>query len=139
MTPEGATVTPYSGLPTLYLAHDAARVEKTGAWYRNFQYAAEQERGLDFAEDLFNPMLLQFDLGSRQEANVIASAQTRTVAKAADYRAAEMARRSAVRATAPASDIFVETLTAASDQFIVARGPEDGAIYVVFGNSWMRP
>jgi predicted glycogen debranching enzyme len=133
MTPESAAVTPYLGLPTLYIAHDAASVEKTGSWYRNFQYAAEQERGLDFAEDLFNPMVLRFDLDSGQHANVIASTEKQTVGQAADYRAAEIARRSAVRATAPSSDIFVETLTAAADQFIVARGPEES---VIAGYHW---
>ena len=35
---------------------------KTGDWYRNFEYDAERERGLDFSEDLFNPLVLRFDL-----------------------------------------------------------------------------
>ena len=49
-----ATVTPYQGLPSLHLAHNAGEVRKAGDWYRNFEYDAERERGLDFAEDLFN-------------------------------------------------------------------------------------
>src|ERR1051326_4677506 len=51
---------PYADLPALHLAHDAAQVDANGFWYRNFQYAIEQERGLDFAEDLFNPCKLAF-------------------------------------------------------------------------------
>jgi len=43
-----ATVAPYEGLPSLHLAHNAAEVGKTGAWYRNFEYDLERERGLDF-------------------------------------------------------------------------------------------
>jgi predicted glycogen debranching enzyme len=50
------TITPYSDLPSLYLANNAGAIDTTGFWYRNFQYAVEQERGLDFAEDLFSPM-----------------------------------------------------------------------------------
>jgi predicted glycogen debranching enzyme len=66
-------VTPYGGLPTLFLAHNAAELKKAGAWYRNFEYDAERERGLDFTEDLFNPCVLRFDLRSRRQASVIAS------------------------------------------------------------------
>jgi predicted glycogen debranching enzyme len=36
-----ASITPYPGLPTLYLAHNAAAVETNGDWYRRFQYDDE--------------------------------------------------------------------------------------------------
>src|SRR4030095_7556629 len=49
------TFRPYSNLPALHLAHDPAEIDANGFWYRNFQYAVELERGLDFAEDLFSP------------------------------------------------------------------------------------
>src|SRR5689334_1569427 len=54
-----ASITPYQGLPTLHLAHNATDLKKTGDWYRNFEYDAERERGLDFQEDLFNPLVLK--------------------------------------------------------------------------------
>src|SRR5207249_2388438 len=47
-----ASVTPYAGLPTLHLAHNARELETSGHWYRNFDYQVEHERGLDFKEDL---------------------------------------------------------------------------------------
>src|SRR5579863_3196688 len=47
-------VAPYAGLPPLYLAHTSGEVQPAGIWYRNFEYSAEQERGLDYQEDLFN-------------------------------------------------------------------------------------
>jgi predicted glycogen debranching enzyme len=50
-----ASVTPYQGLPSLHLAHNAIELRKTSDWYRNFEYDAERERGLDFFEDLFSP------------------------------------------------------------------------------------
>jgi predicted glycogen debranching enzyme len=56
------SVSPYGGLPSLYFANDAAQIESTGHWYRNFEYDAERERGLDFQEDLFNPCVLRFNL-----------------------------------------------------------------------------
>ena len=115
-------VKPYEGLPELYLAHDAVELQKTGTWYRNFEYDVERERGLDFSEDLFNPCVLRFDLCLRPQASVIASTERRDTARITDYRRAEITRRrSTVRPTAPADD-FVRDLSAAAEQYIVARG-----------------
>jgi hypothetical protein len=41
-----ASVTPYYGLPSLHLAHNAIELQDTGDWHRNFEYDAERERGL---------------------------------------------------------------------------------------------
>src|SRR6266851_4389123 len=60
--PGRATVAPYPGLPSLHFAHNAREIESTGQWYRNFEYDVERERGLDFAEDLFNPFVARFAL-----------------------------------------------------------------------------
>jgi predicted glycogen debranching enzyme len=127
-----ASVTPYAGLPTLYFAHDANRLEQGAGWYRNFEYDAERERGLDFVEDLFNPLVLRFQLGSGK-ATVIASTEQRDAANAAQYRQTEMSRRRANAMRSPREDEFVKTLTAASDQFIVARGEQKT---VIAGYHW---
>ncbi|MGO9438863.1 MAG: glycogen debranching enzyme N-terminal domain-containing protein, partial [Terracidiphilus sp.] len=42
-------ITPYQGLPSMHLAHNAFELRRTGDWYRNFEYDVERERGLDFA------------------------------------------------------------------------------------------
>src|SRR5215467_14401145 len=78
-TPGVASVTPYQGLPSLYLAHNAVELRKTGDWYRNFEYDAERERGLDFQEDLFNPLTLKFDFRARKQATIVASTEQRNV------------------------------------------------------------
>ena len=54
-----ATVRPYSDLPALHIGYSNGRVESTGHWYRNFEYAIERERGLDFREDLFQPFVIK--------------------------------------------------------------------------------
>ncbi len=131
--PGRATVAPYEGLPALHLAHNAAEMRATGEWYRNFEYDAERERGLDFVEDLFNPLVLNFDLLARREASIIASTERRDVAWTADYRRSEIARRRAVRASSPSADDFAQILTAAADQYIVARGKEKT---VIAGYHW---
>ncbi len=50
---------PYPDLPPLYLIHSGAEIQPAGFWYRNFEYDAERERGLDYREDLFNPLVLR--------------------------------------------------------------------------------
>jgi len=127
------SISPYSGLPALYIASNAARSERSGHWYRNFEYEAERERGLDFAEDLFNPCMLEFDLNSEPRATVIASTEPRTVGTAKQYRQNEIARREDNARRSPMADDFVTLLTTAAEQYIVSRGDEKS---VIAGYHW---
>src|SRR3989441_9085051 len=128
-----ASVSPYQGLPSLYLAHNALDLRKTGDWYRNFEYDAERERGLDFSEDLFNPLVLRFDLRLRRQASVIASTEQRDFAKVVEYRQSEITRRRNATLSSPVEDDFVQTLAAAADQYIVSRGDQKT---VIAGYPW---
>ena len=121
------TFRPYGDLPALHLAHDPAANDTNGFWYRNFQYALEQERGLDFAEDLFNPCTLIFEMNSRTKVSIIASTTQHKACDADVYRKAELERRSTNKTD------LVTLLTKASDQFIVSR--ERGET-VIAGYHW---
>ncbi|HEY9503923.1 MAG TPA: glycogen debranching enzyme N-terminal domain-containing protein, partial [Pyrinomonadaceae bacterium] len=79
-------VKPYDDLPALHFAHDTCEVDTKGFWYRNFQYSVEQERGLDFAEDLFSPFALTFDLGSNSQAQIIAATEQHSIRDTDTYR-----------------------------------------------------
>ena len=125
--PGQITFVPNAGLAALHLAHDPAEIDLNGYWYRNFEYAVEQERGLDFAEDLFNPCTLTFDMNARLKLSVIASTEKRSVSDVNAYRKAELARRSTSKTD------LVTSLTSAADQFIVAR--ERGET-VIAGYHW---
>ena len=131
--PGAASVTPYQGLPALHLAHNAGELLATGTWYRNFEYDAERERGLDFQEDLFNPLVLRFDLRVRKQASVIASTERRDVARATEYRQAESARRRNAAIASPVDDDFAQMLAAAAEQYIVSRGEQKT---VIAGYHW---
>jgi predicted glycogen debranching enzyme len=131
--PGGIAVTPYPGLPTLHLAHNADVLVPERDWYRSFEYAVERERGLDWVEDLFHPCTLQFDLSRRSQVAVIASTEHRDIQRVAAYRQAEIDRRAALQTLAPADRPFVRTLVAAADQFIVARGDQQT---VIAGYHW---
>jgi predicted glycogen debranching enzyme len=136
--PGRVTCSPYQECPDLHFAHNAAEVKQAGHWYRNFEYSVEEQRGLDYQEDLFNPLVLTFDLNCDPRAAVIAStedasAEART-AESADYlRSAEIQRRADVLAAAPAHDLFVQSLVQSADQFIVRRGDQST---VIAGYHW---
>jgi predicted glycogen debranching enzyme len=128
-----ATVTPYQGLPSLHLAHNAVELRKTGDWYRHFEYAVERERGLDFSEDLFSPFVLRFDLRLRRQGSVIASMGQHDVTQVAKHRQAEITRRRDAEMISPIEDSFARSLVAASDQYIVSRGEQKT---VIAGYHW---
>jgi predicted glycogen debranching enzyme len=127
------SVSPYQGCPTLNFAHTSGDITQEGAWYRNFEYTMEQERGLEFREDLFNPMVVTFDLSSNPRPALVASTEARTAEAADRYRAAEVARRNAVMAAVPVEDPFVQMLAQAADQFVVRRGTGSS---VIAGYHW---
>jgi predicted glycogen debranching enzyme len=127
--PGVASLQPYDGVPRLYLAHNAGEVRTTGEWYRNFEYRVERERGLDYSEDLFNPLVLRFELSSSQSpsssnpaATVVASTILRAAADAGQLRRDEIARKNAIAASVPGGNEFIRQLVLAADQYIVDRG-----------------
>jgi predicted glycogen debranching enzyme len=127
------TVSPYQGLPSLYLAHNAVELRKTGDWYRNFEYDAERERGLDFQEGLFNPLTLKFDFRARKQATILASTEQKNASLAQEYKQKEIARRRTLAASSLIDDSFAQALTSAADQYIVSRGKEKT---VIAGYHW---
>ncbi|MDT5060656.1 MAG: hypothetical protein QOH63_1115 [Acidobacteriota bacterium] len=128
-----ATVQPYANLPALHFAHNADELDEHGFWYRNFEYQQERERGFDFTEDLFSPFALKFDLSQHAQVSLIASTEQREVSRADEYRQAEIERREKIVESAPTSDELVCALSAAADQFIVARGMQKT---VIAGYHW---
>lgn len=121
---------PYAEMPALYLAHNAAKVAETGNWYRNFEYAIEQERGFEYTEDLYQPCSLAFDLA--EEAVIIASTERKDVS-AATLRSAEVERRIDIVVASDAKTDLGAQLALAADQFLVKRG--DGET-VIAGYPW---
>ncbi len=117
-------LTPYAGLPSLYLNHSGADIQPAGYWFRNFEYDRERERGLDFREDLFNPLVLVFDLDRGATATVRASTEPQAAQRTVE---------------APASGPAVSVPARAADRFLVERGSHTTVIagYHWFGD-WGR-
>ncbi len=124
-------LSPIADAPALNLAHTAAFVEKTGNWYRSFEYAIEQERGFDFRENLFQPCLLRFDLS--QPAVIAASAIRKQIGDVERLEKAEIDRRRALIESSGVESEFGKQLVLAADQFIVDRGEGKS---VIAGYHW---
>ena len=123
------SIQPYEGMPRLRFAHNANWVAREGNWYRNFEYPRERERGLDFLEDLFEPLVMQFGIGAGAVATIVATTGDRRDSEAGLLRQREIERRNPVK-----DDPFVTDLMAAADQFIVGRA---GNLHtVVAGYHW---
>ncbi len=109
---------PVAEMPPIFFHHASARIEKTGYWYHDFEYAIERERGFDFREDLFQPFSMTFDNVSR--AYIIVSIAGST-AEADTLEKAEIKRRKSAVKMARAEDDFTRELAVAADQFVVSR------------------
>ncbi len=127
-----AAIKPYADLPQLHFAHNAEALVPTGYWYRNFEFKAERERGLDFNEDLFNHFSLKFELGKTSVATVIASIEQCDVSDADKLRKSEINRRKKLLSGTKRNEL-VQMLTLAADQFIVARGTQKT---IIAGYHW---
>jgi predicted glycogen debranching enzyme len=127
------TIAPYPGLPSLHFAHNAESLDASGFWFYNFEYEREKERGLDFAEDLYSPFALRFKLAQNSSAVIIASMVEHAAADADRLQEREIERRAHVVRRTPVEDVFAKLLTAATDQFLVARGAQTS---VIAGYPW---
>jgi predicted glycogen debranching enzyme len=132
--PGAASVAPYPDLPVLHVVHDGG-LALTGHWYRSFEYDEERRRGFDFAEDLFQPFLLAFDLGGagKADATVIASTTRHVAADARSLEKDELRRREALAGGVPGDDPSLPLLACAADRFLAARG---GGSTVIAGYPW---
>jgi predicted glycogen debranching enzyme len=120
--PNLASVQLYTTLPRLRFAHNADRLGSEGYWYRNFLFREERARGLDFIEDLFNPLVFTWKLGKGRDAQIIASTEVHNIREANTFRRTEMQRREKLAASALVDDPLAQTLAVAADQFLARRG-----------------
>ncbi|HZS38961.1 MAG TPA: amylo-alpha-1,6-glucosidase [Polyangia bacterium] len=110
---------PYQGVPELLMHHNGVYAHRPD-WWRQLAYPVERERGLDWQEDLFSPGELSFALSGDTQAVLVFAIDSRDVPDVAGLRAAELERRAAL--VDGIADPVVASLTAAGDQFLVARG-----------------
>jgi predicted glycogen debranching enzyme len=125
---------PYDGLPTLFLSVPEAAFHPAPDWYFRFEYAIEQERGLEAHEDLFTPGTFSRLLTKGTALVVIASTSDPRGRDGLALFEEERRRREAIANAAPMPGRFGRALTFAADQFIVRRGADRKTI--IAGYHW---
>lgn len=123
---------PYSHLPRLTFLHDGVFCED-GAWFYNFKWPIEAERGLDDREDAWCPGVFTMPLSTRKEATFVATTATQPLKNIKATREAEVARRAAIGGNENWNEVE-NRLKRGADQFIVKR--EDGLHTVLAGYHW---
>jgi predicted glycogen debranching enzyme len=112
----------YEEVPELFVAVPGSRFEVRVDWYRNFEYAVEQYRGLDFQEDLFTHGVFTVELKKGDRLGVIISTENPTGRDTFKLFEQEQKRRQELFERLPVRNAFTETLALAADQFVVKRG-----------------
>ncbi|HUQ72325.1 MAG TPA: amylo-alpha-1,6-glucosidase [Planctomycetaceae bacterium] len=112
------TVRPYSDVPAVAFRSNG-RYRSEPMWYRQFLYAAEQERGLDCIEDLASPGTFAWELDSRRPAIWMLAAQGHESESSHDIESAHARLRSAELAR---RQQFPTPLHRAADAYLVRRG-----------------
>jgi len=125
---------PYEGAPELFIAVPGSRFAAQPDWYHRFEYALEQERGLDDHEDLFTPGRFTLELHAGNRFGVIVSTDNPARRDAFALFEKERRRRARLGATLPSQDEFFKTLALAADQFVVRRG--EGLRTLIAGYHW---
>jgi predicted glycogen debranching enzyme len=120
---------PYAAMPAIAMRANGAYVHRPD-WYRNFLYAEESARGLDFSEDLASPGNLRFDLSRGEGIWLMAAEGHESALGTGGAEAALEVIRSSERARRAA---FTDRLDRAADVYLVRRG---SGKTVVAGYPW---
>ena len=107
-------------------------------WFYNFEHPREQERGLEFTEDLYCPGRFNGVLSPGQTITLTATVEAERPAAPEDALAAELARQKALLAQAnvPPGDAAREALTLAADQFLIEKSDKVSRATVMAGYPW---
>lgn len=127
---------PYAGGPELFVSVPGAAFTGEPRWYYRFQYRREQERGLDFEEDLFTHGRFSVVLRVGEALHVLVTDKDPAGRDAALLWEGEGRRRGALLAPAAGLSGFLVRLTLAADQFLVRRGAEGAT--VIAGYPWFE-
>jgi predicted glycogen debranching enzyme len=125
------SVQPYANLPRLYFYTKPDAVDTKADWYLDFTYPVEQERGLDFQEDLFTPFELSYKLTKGQTIHLVVSTEKKSSVNAEDLVAGERLRRKEFERV---HDTWRQPLVIAANSFVARRGKDN--LTVLAGYPW---
>jgi len=110
----------YPGCPEFFISVPTSLFMEEKNWYYNFEYTEEQNRGLDFQEDLFTHGKFQVELKRGSKVGVIISTENPADRDAFKLFNKEKKRREKIVESFSANEIL-KRLVLAADQFVVKR------------------
>ena len=120
--------------PSIYLRFTAGIFYEEPHWYKNFEYANEKERGLDFSEDAMSVGKVSCMLAPGESTSVILSTDhLDTVGDPAEWKAEELQRLKSL--TPKKHNAFIKDLIVSGDQFLVHRA-SSGSYTLIAGYHW---
>ena len=122
----------YQGCPELFIAVPDAEFTEGKAWYYNLEYPIEQQRGLDFREDLYTHGTFSVELKKGDKLGIIISTEDPSGKDAFELFEIETERRLTLVEKLPFNQ-SMRSLVLAADQFIVKRG---GHNTIIAGYHW---
>ena len=125
---------PYEGAPEIFLQVAEAGFDAQPDWYFGFEYALEQERGLDAHEDLFCYGAFRRPLTKGERFGVIVSTGEVAGRDPIAMVSNERARRTLIADAVSPGDDVTRTLALAADAFVARRG--DDLRTIVAGYPW---
>jgi len=130
---------PYQGLPRMFIYHSSGKSDSKFFWYKNAEYRKEQDRGLEFSEDLFGPALLTVSLKEGDVLDVVATVDEQRSQNLASLNASalwdqEIKRRKKIIRDMPLETELAQSLALAADSFLVRRN--DGEPTIMAGYHW---
>ena len=107
-------------------------------WFFNFEHTREQERGLDFTEDLYCPGRFDGILSPGQTITLVATVEDDAPDEPEAALASEAARQKSLldMAGVSAGDAARAALTLAADQFVVESSPKVARATILAGYPW---
>lgn len=110
----------YHGNPELFVSIPGSEFKESKAWYHNIEYAIDQERGLDYQEDLYTHGKFTVQLKKGDRLGIIISDENPSGRDAFKLFETEKNRREQLTVSF-SWDRNVRRLVLAADQFIVKR------------------
>lgn len=117
-------IKPYADAPQMFIYAKDANFKFKPEWFHYFEYSAEQERGLNFQEDLFSHGSFILNLKKGSKVSVVISTSEPRDKDAFKLQKIEKQRRESLFTNLSVKDDFTKTLALAADQFLVKRGQD---------------
>lgn len=111
---------PYRDLPVIQCATNGVYTHAPD-WYRNFCYVREQERGLDFSEDLATPGVFAFNLAEREAVMILSASGAMSGPPSADTQAAAAHATELARIEQHRRNALGARLQRSADAYVVER------------------